>query len=101
MPAKFRVRIARAAERDIEETWNFIAYDSAEAPQIRPATGRTNRNPGEVPGKVPAYSGERDTWNPLSPPALRELPDRVSHREKHSLRHQSHPQRSALGQLNV
>ena len=30
MPAKFRVRITRAAERDIEETWNFIADDSAE-----------------------------------------------------------------------
>lgn len=28
MPAKFRVRITRAAERDIEETWNFIAHDS-------------------------------------------------------------------------
>jgi toxin ParE1/3/4 len=31
MPAKFRVRITRAAERDIEEIWNFIADDSAEA----------------------------------------------------------------------
>ena len=31
MPAKFRVRITRAAERDIEETWNFIACDSPEA----------------------------------------------------------------------
>jgi toxin ParE1/3/4 len=30
MPAKFRVRITRAAERDIEETWNFIAHDSSE-----------------------------------------------------------------------
>jgi plasmid stabilization system protein ParE len=30
MPAKFRVRITRAAERDIEETWNFIAHDSPE-----------------------------------------------------------------------
>jgi plasmid stabilization system protein ParE len=26
--AKFRVRITRAAERDIEETWNFIAHDN-------------------------------------------------------------------------
>ena len=31
MPAKFRVRITRAAERDIEETWNIIAHDSPEA----------------------------------------------------------------------
>jgi toxin ParE1/3/4 len=31
MPAKFRVRITRAAERDIEETWNFIAHESPEA----------------------------------------------------------------------
>jgi len=31
MPAKFRVRITRAAERDVEETWNFIADDSPEA----------------------------------------------------------------------
>jgi len=30
MPAKFRVRITRAAERDIEELWNFIAHDSHE-----------------------------------------------------------------------
>ena len=30
MAAKFRVRITRAAERDIEETWNFIAHDSPE-----------------------------------------------------------------------
>jgi toxin ParE1/3/4 len=30
MPAKFRVRITRAAERDIEEAWSFIANDSAE-----------------------------------------------------------------------
>jgi len=30
MPAKFRVRIARAAERDIEEIWDFIAHDSPE-----------------------------------------------------------------------
>lgn len=30
MPARFRVRITRAAERDIEETWNFIAHDSPE-----------------------------------------------------------------------
>ncbi len=30
MPAKFRVRITRAAERDIEETWSFIAHDSPE-----------------------------------------------------------------------
>ena len=30
MPAKFRVRIARTAERDIEEAWTFIAQDSAE-----------------------------------------------------------------------
>ncbi|MGZ8453275.1 MAG: type II toxin-antitoxin system RelE/ParE family toxin [Candidatus Binatia bacterium] len=28
MPAKFRVRIARTAERDIEEIWGFIAADS-------------------------------------------------------------------------
>lgn len=77
MAAKFRVRITRAAGRDIEEIWHFIADDSAEARQIRPATGRTNRNPG----KVPAYSGKRDTRNPLPPPPLRELPDRVSHRE--------------------
>ncbi len=31
MPAKFRVRITRAAERDIEEIWNFISDDSTEA----------------------------------------------------------------------
>jgi plasmid stabilization system protein ParE len=30
MPAKFRVRIARTAERDIEEAWTFIAQDSSE-----------------------------------------------------------------------
>ncbi len=30
MAAKFRVRIARAAERDIEEIWDFIAHDSPE-----------------------------------------------------------------------
>lgn len=30
MPAKFRVRIARTAERDIEEAWTFIAQDSPE-----------------------------------------------------------------------
>ena len=30
MPVKFRVRITRAAERDIEETWSFIADDSPE-----------------------------------------------------------------------
>ena len=30
MPAKFRVRIARAAELDIEEIWAFIARDSPE-----------------------------------------------------------------------
>lgn len=29
MPIKFRVRITRAAERDIEEIWNFIAHDSS------------------------------------------------------------------------
>ena len=28
MPVKFRVRIARTAERDIEEIWGFIAADS-------------------------------------------------------------------------
>jgi plasmid stabilization system protein ParE len=28
MPAKFRVRITRATERDIEEAWTFIAQDS-------------------------------------------------------------------------
>lgn len=31
MPAKYRVRIARTAERDIEEIWGFIAADSSEA----------------------------------------------------------------------
>lgn len=30
MPAKFRVRITRTAERDIEEAWTFIAQDSSE-----------------------------------------------------------------------
>jgi len=30
MPAKFRVKITRTAERDIEETWSFIAQDSPE-----------------------------------------------------------------------
>lgn len=30
MPAKYRVRITRAAERDIEEAWTFIAEDSPE-----------------------------------------------------------------------
>ena len=30
MPAKFRVRITRTAERDIEEAWAFIAQDSPE-----------------------------------------------------------------------
>jgi len=30
MPAKFRVRIVRAAERDIEEIWDFIAHDNPE-----------------------------------------------------------------------
>jgi plasmid stabilization system protein ParE len=30
MPAKFRVRITRAAERDVEDIWSFIAQDSAE-----------------------------------------------------------------------
>lgn len=28
MPAKFRVRITRIAERDFEEIWSFIAQDS-------------------------------------------------------------------------
>jgi toxin ParE1/3/4 len=28
--AKFRVRITRTAERDIEEAWTFIAHDSPE-----------------------------------------------------------------------
>lgn len=31
MPAKFRVRITRAAESDIEQAWSFIAQDSPEA----------------------------------------------------------------------
>lgn len=31
MPARFRVRITRTAERDVEEIWNFIAQDSPEA----------------------------------------------------------------------
>lgn len=30
MPAKFRVRITRPAERDLEEAWTFIAQDSPE-----------------------------------------------------------------------
>ena len=30
MPAKFRVRITRTAERDLEEAWAFIAQDSPE-----------------------------------------------------------------------
>ena len=30
MPAKFRVRITRTAEQDIEEAWTFIAHDSIE-----------------------------------------------------------------------
>src|SRR5688572_29558999 len=30
MPAKFRVRITRAPERDIEEAWTFIFHDSRE-----------------------------------------------------------------------
>jgi plasmid stabilization system protein ParE len=30
MPAKYRVRITRASERDIEEIWTFIANDSPE-----------------------------------------------------------------------
>jgi len=30
VPAKFRVRITRTAERDIEEAWAFIAQDSPE-----------------------------------------------------------------------
>jgi plasmid stabilization system protein ParE len=30
MRVKYRVRIARTAERDIEEIWSFIAADSAE-----------------------------------------------------------------------
>ena len=30
MPVKFRVRITRTAERDIEEAWTFIAQDSTE-----------------------------------------------------------------------
>lgn len=30
MPAKFRVRITRTAERDLEEAWTFIAQDSPE-----------------------------------------------------------------------
>ena len=31
MPARFRVRITRTAERDVEEIWNFVAQDSPEA----------------------------------------------------------------------
>jgi len=30
MPAKFRVRITRTAEQDVEEAWTFIAQDSIE-----------------------------------------------------------------------
>lgn len=30
MPAKFRVRITRTTERDLEEAWAFIAQDSPE-----------------------------------------------------------------------
>jgi len=30
MPAKYRVRITRTAERDLEEIWGFIAADSPE-----------------------------------------------------------------------
>lgn len=30
MPAKFRVRITRTAERDLEEAWTYIAQDSIE-----------------------------------------------------------------------
>ena len=31
MPARFRVRIAKASERDIEDIWNLIARDSIRA----------------------------------------------------------------------
>ena len=31
MPAKFLVKITRVAEADLEEIWDFIAHDSAEA----------------------------------------------------------------------
>lgn len=31
MPAKFLVKIARVAEADVEEIWDFIAQDSADA----------------------------------------------------------------------
>ena len=30
MPARFRVRITRNAERDLEEDWNYIAHDNSE-----------------------------------------------------------------------
>jgi plasmid stabilization system protein ParE len=30
VPAKFRVRITRTAERDVENIWSFIAQDSPE-----------------------------------------------------------------------
>ena len=30
MPAKYRVRVTRTAERDIESVWSFIAQDSRE-----------------------------------------------------------------------
>ena len=30
MPARFRVKITRTAEKDIEEVWSFIAQDSPE-----------------------------------------------------------------------
>jgi toxin ParE1/3/4 len=30
VPAKFRVRITRTAERDVEDIWSFIAQDSPE-----------------------------------------------------------------------
>jgi toxin ParE1/3/4 len=30
VPARFRVRITRTAERDLEDAWNYIAQDSPE-----------------------------------------------------------------------
>jgi plasmid stabilization system protein ParE len=33
VPAEYRVRITRTAERDIEEVWTFIAQDSPEEAQ--------------------------------------------------------------------
>jgi plasmid stabilization system protein ParE len=101
VPAKFRVRITRTAERDVEEAWAFITQDSPEeAEKFVSRLEEQIKLWSVFPNAVLSFPKTKHSVLAIDID-IRQLPQRISKSRKNGLHFARHPWRETPRQFDV